>query len=57
MSKSRRSRATDGKLNSVASVTMMSGNSAINGTSDVIAPDLSGAMACSIDNPECEACQ
>jgi ribonucleoside-diphosphate reductase alpha chain len=21
------------------------------------APDLSGAIACSIDNPECEACQ
>jgi len=50
-------RGTDGKLNSVASMTMMSGSSAINVTSAVTAPDLSGAMACSIDNPECEACQ
>jgi len=50
-------KGTDGKLNSVASVTMMSGNSAINVTSAVTAPELSGAMACSIDNPECEACQ
>ena len=29
----------------------------MNVTSAVTAPDLSGAMACSIDNPECEACQ
>jgi ribonucleoside-diphosphate reductase alpha chain len=50
-------KGTDGKLNSVASVTMMSGNSAVNVTSAVTAPDLSGAQACSIDNPECEACQ
>ena len=50
-------KGTDGKLNSVASVTMMSGHSAINVTSAVTAPDLSGAMACSIENPECEACQ
>jgi ribonucleoside-diphosphate reductase alpha chain len=50
-------KGTDGKLNSVASVTMMSGNSANNASSAVTAPDLSGAMACSIDNPECEACQ
>jgi ribonucleoside-diphosphate reductase alpha chain len=26
-------------------------------SSAVTAPDLSEAMACSIDNPECEACQ
>jgi ribonucleoside-diphosphate reductase alpha chain len=26
-------------------------------TSAISAPDLSGAVACSIDNPECEACQ
>jgi ribonucleoside-diphosphate reductase alpha chain len=50
-------KGTDGKLNSVASVTMMSGSSAMNVTSAVTAPDLSGAMACSIENPECEACQ
>ena len=39
-------KGTDGKLNAVSSVTLMSP-----------APDLSGAIACSIDNPECEACQ
>ena len=38
-------KGTDGKLNAVAVV-------AVNA-----APDLSGAIACSIDNPECEACQ
>jgi len=50
-------KGTDGKLNSVASTSMMSGHSAINVTSALTAPDLSGAMACRIDNPECEACQ
>jgi len=39
-------KGTDGKLNAVASAALMPA-----------APDLSGAMACSIDNPECEACQ
>jgi len=39
-------KGTDGKLNSVSSVTMMP-----------TAPDLSSAIACGIDNPECEACQ
>jgi ribonucleoside-diphosphate reductase alpha chain len=49
-------RGTDGKLNSVASVTMMSPAPIIVGPA-ATAPDLSGAVACSIDNPECEACQ
>ena len=39
-------KGTDGKLNAVASISSMSA-----------IPDLSGAVACSIDNPECEACQ
>ncbi|WP_426439979.1 ribonucleoside-diphosphate reductase subunit alpha [Bradyrhizobium genosp. P] len=39
-------KGTDGKLNAVSSAAMMSP-----------APDLSGAIACSIDNPDCEACQ
>ena len=39
-------KGTDGKLNAVASIPSMSA-----------IPDLSGAVACSIDNPECEACQ
>ncbi len=39
-------KGTDGKLNAVASVVRMSAT-----------PDLSGVVACSIDNPECEACQ
>jgi ribonucleoside-diphosphate reductase alpha chain len=39
-------KGTDGKLNAVASAALMPA-----------APDLSGAIACSIDNHECEACQ
>jgi ribonucleoside-diphosphate reductase alpha chain len=39
-------KGTDGKLNAVSSVALTSP-----------APDLSTAVACSIDNPECEACQ
>ncbi|MBR1125227.1 ribonucleoside-diphosphate reductase subunit alpha [Bradyrhizobium lablabi] len=39
-------KGTDGKLNAVSSAVLMSP-----------APDLSGAIACSIDNPDCEACQ
>jgi len=50
-------KGTDGKLNSVASATMMSAAAPIVVPSAVTAPDLSGAIACSIDNPECEACQ
>jgi ribonucleoside-diphosphate reductase alpha chain len=45
-------KGTDGKLNGVSSMTA---------SAPIMippaAPDLSGAMACSIDNPECEACQ
>ncbi|MBR1150789.1 ribonucleoside-diphosphate reductase subunit alpha [Bradyrhizobium sp. JYMT SZCCT0428] len=49
-------KGTDGKLNSVASVTMMAPAPVIVPLA-ATAPDLSGAVACSIDNPECEACQ
>ena len=49
-------KGTDGKLNSVASVTMMSPAPIIVPPA-ATAPDLTGAVACSIDNPECEACQ
>jgi ribonucleoside-diphosphate reductase alpha chain len=49
-------KGTDGKLNSVASVTMMSAAPIVVARA-ATAPDLSGAVACSIDNPECEACQ
>lgn len=38
-------KGTDGKLNAVAAVPVSAG------------PDLSGVQACSIDNPDCEACQ
>ena len=48
---------TDGKLNSVASMTAMSASAPILVPQAATAPDLSGAIACSIDNPECEACQ
>jgi ribonucleoside-diphosphate reductase alpha chain len=50
-------KGTDGKLNSVASMTTMSASAPIMGLETATAPDLSGAIACSIDNPECEACQ
>jgi ribonucleoside-diphosphate reductase alpha chain len=39
-------KGTDGKLNAVSSVALMSS-----------APDLASAVACSVDNPDCEACQ
>jgi ribonucleoside-diphosphate reductase alpha chain len=44
-------KGTDGKLNAVASgaIPMAASLSA--------APDLTGVQACSIDNPDCEACQ
>ncbi len=38
-------KGTDGKLNAVAAMPMSA------------APDLTGIQACSIDNPDCEACQ
>jgi ribonucleoside-diphosphate reductase alpha chain len=50
-------KGTDGKLNSVSSMTMMSASAPILIPQDGSAPDLSAATACSIDNPECEACQ
>jgi len=46
-------KGTDGKLNSVASAT----SAPIMLPRAATAPDLSNAVACSIDNPECEACQ
>jgi ribonucleoside-diphosphate reductase alpha chain len=49
-------KGTDGKLNSVASATMIAG-APIMMPQAATAPDLSNAVACSIDNPECEACQ
>ena len=50
-------RGTDGKLNAVAAAPVMSAGAPIIVPSAITAPDLSGAIACSIDNPECEACQ
>ncbi|NOJ46925.1 ribonucleoside-diphosphate reductase subunit alpha [Bradyrhizobium archetypum] len=50
-------RGTDGKLNAVAAAPVLSASAAIIVPSEVTAPDLSRAVACSIDNPECEACQ
>ncbi len=43
-------KGTDGKLNAVPMEPVRAAPVAI-------APDLSGVQACSIDNPECEACQ
>jgi ribonucleoside-diphosphate reductase alpha chain len=52
-------KGTDGKLNSVSSSSFaaMPVNKPIVVPQTSTAPDLSGAVACSIDNPECEACQ
>ncbi|WP_029581769.1 ribonucleoside-diphosphate reductase subunit alpha [Bradyrhizobium sp. URHD0069] len=50
-------KGTDGKLNSVASATALSAGAPIMMPQAATAPDLSNAVACSIDNPECEACQ
>jgi ribonucleoside-diphosphate reductase alpha chain len=50
-------RGTDGKLNAVAAAPVLSAAAPIIVPSAITAPDLSGAIACSIDNPECEACQ
>jgi ribonucleoside-diphosphate reductase alpha chain len=50
-------RGTDGKLNAVAAAPVLSAGAPIIVPSAVTAPDLSAAVACSIDNPECEACQ
>jgi ribonucleoside-diphosphate reductase alpha chain len=48
-------KGTDGKLNSVASWQVTAANTPIRMAP--AAPDLANALACSIDNPECEACQ
>lgn len=48
-------KGTDGKLNSVSSWQVMSANTPTQ--IPLVAPDLANAVACSIDNPECEACQ
>jgi ribonucleoside-diphosphate reductase alpha chain len=50
-------KGTDGKLNAVSSTTLMSPQAPILVPSAETAPDLSGVLACSIDNPDCEACQ
>jgi alpha-L-rhamnosidase len=47
----------DGKLNAVAAAPILAATSSIVVPSEMSAPDLSAAIACSIDNPECEACQ
>ncbi|MGZ5872379.1 MAG: ribonucleoside-diphosphate reductase subunit alpha [Bradyrhizobium sp.] len=48
-------KGTDGKLNSVSSLPAMSEITPMRIPRG--APDLMTALACSIDNPECEACQ
>ena len=51
-------KGTDGKLNAVSATSAKPASAPILvKSSDVTAPDLSTVMACSIDNPECEACQ
>ena len=51
-------KGTDGKLNAVSSSSSLA---AMPVNKPIIvpqtAPDLSNAVACSIDNPDCEACQ
>ncbi len=52
-------KGTDGKLNAVSATGVSAASAApiLVKSSDVTAPDLNVAMACSIENPECEACQ
>jgi ribonucleoside-diphosphate reductase alpha chain len=52
-------KGTDGKLNAVSSSSLatMPVNKPIVVQQASTAPDLSDAVACSIDNPDCEACQ
>ena len=52
-------KGTDGKLNAVSSSSLasMPVNRPIVVPQASTAPDLSNAVACSIDNPDCEACQ
>ncbi|HEY8336764.1 MAG TPA: ribonucleoside-diphosphate reductase subunit alpha [Tardiphaga sp.] len=49
-------KGTDGKLNAVSAAPVIT-YAPIMVTAAVVAPDLAGLQACSIDNPECEACQ
>jgi ribonucleoside-diphosphate reductase alpha chain len=48
-------KGTDGKLNAVSA--LVSAASHAPAVTPDTAPNLNGAMACSIDNPDCEACQ
>lgn len=48
-------KGTDGKLNAVSA--SVSATSHAPSAMPDTAPDLNGVMACSIDNPDCEACQ
>ena len=55
-------KGTDGKLNAVSATSMLAVTKPASApilvrSSDLTAPELDVAMACSIDNPECEACQ
>jgi ribonucleoside-diphosphate reductase alpha chain len=50
-------KGTDGKLNAVSSTALTPIHAPILLPQPETAPDLSSAIACSIDNPECEACQ
>jgi len=55
-------KGTDGKLNAVSATGVSAATKPgaapiLVKSSDVTAPELDVAMACSIDNPECEACQ
>ncbi|MBN8985924.1 MAG: ribonucleoside-diphosphate reductase subunit alpha [Rhizobiales bacterium] len=50
-------KGTDGKLNAVSSTTLMPSHAPILVSRAETAPDLNGVLACSIDNPDCEACQ
>ncbi|MBN8968436.1 MAG: ribonucleoside-diphosphate reductase subunit alpha [Rhizobiales bacterium] len=51
-------KGTDGKLNAVSSVANAAAHAPIIVPAALSsAPDLSGKQACSIDNPDCEACQ
>ena len=56
-------KGTDGKLNAVsatgvsAAPVKASAAPILVKSSEFTAPELNVAMACSIDNPECEACQ
>ncbi len=50
-------KGTDGKLNAVSATTSMITHAPILVPRAETAPNLDGVLACSIDNPDCEACQ